>query len=310
VVEHSQAQVKKTVSLLIPLDLPLPDANIVIRSSDLVNFRVHKSVLAVVSPLLKARLLVLPSDGELIEGLPVIQLPEGAELLNSLVSMLYPVPPVIPSSYEKVLYLLSACQKYDMVQVQSVIRAEVNRGTFPGPEKNETFRAYAIASSEGLIPEMENAARLTLDHPMTFEAIGEGLRLFKGSALRDLARFREACGDKLFSCRMSFLEVDAPGPSSIWVGCPSVTRPESNRADLPTWLYRVFQCHFPIMLSPFTHPLPEPSSIRAQYLAAIEAHSSDCGFCSGVHAGKGSSFGAQLESRLKQARDEVRASIV
>jgi len=255
----------------------------------------------VASPFFGALRLDRPSDSESIEGLPVVQLPEGAELLNSLVSMLYPVRPVIPSSYEKVLYLLAACQKYDMVQVQSAIRAEVNHGTFPGPEKNEAFRAYAIASDKGLIPEMENAARLTLDHPMTFGEIGEELRLFKGSALRDLVRFRRACGNNFASCCRSFLEVDAPGPSSIWVGCPSATRPESNKADLPKWLRRVFPCHMP---SPFTHPLPEPSSVCARYLTAIQAH--DCTFCLGVYAKKGSSFGAQLERRLKQARDKVR----
>jgi hypothetical protein len=237
----------------------------------------------------------------------VVQLPEGAELLNSLVSMLYPVRPVIPSSYEKVLYLLAACQKYEMVQVQSAIRAGVNRGTFPGPEKNEAFRAYAIASDKGLIPEMENAARLTLDRPMTFGEIGEELRLFKGSALRDLVRFRRACGHNLASCCRSFLEVDAPGPSSIWVGCPSATMPGSNKADLPTWLHQVFSCQSLNMQSPFTNPLPQPSSVCAQYLTAIQTH--DCAFCLGVHAKKGSSFGAQLERRLKQARDKVRACI-
>jgi hypothetical protein len=34
---------------------------------------------------------------------------------------------------------------------------------------------------------MDYAARFTLNHPMTFENLGEGLRFFEGSALRDLA---------------------------------------------------------------------------------------------------------------------------
>ena len=239
----------------------------------------------------------------------MVQMPEGAELLNSLVSMLYPVRPVVPSSYEKVLYLLAACQKYEMAEVQSAIRAEVNRGSFPGLEKNEAFRAYAIASDKGLIPEIEHAARLTLDLPMTFEQIGEELRLFKGSALRDLVRFRRACKNNLVSCCKSFLEVDALGPSSIWVGCPGATMPQTNKADLPTWLHQVFSDHIVNMnlRSPFTYPLPEPSSVCAQYLTAIQTH--DCAFCLEVHAKKGSSFGAQLERRLQRARDKVRASL-
>src|SRR5258708_36157036 len=83
-------------------------------------------------------------------------------------------------SHHKVLYLLAACQKYEMASVQSSIRAEVSRGEFPAPSGAEAFYAYAIASTKGLIPEMEYIARLTLDYPMTFETIGEGLRLFEG----------------------------------------------------------------------------------------------------------------------------------
>jgi len=89
-----------------------------------------------------------PSDSESINGLPVVQLSEDAELLNSLVSMLYPVDQVIPDSYDKVLNLLAACQKYDMARLQSTIRAEVNRRSFPVPVGTEVFRAYAIASSK------------------------------------------------------------------------------------------------------------------------------------------------------------------
>jgi hypothetical protein len=126
-----------------------------------------------------------PSDSESIDGLPVIQFSEDAELLGTLVSMLYPVRRVIPDSYEKVLNLLAACQKYDMVQVQSSIRAKVNRGTFPAPVGTEGFRAYAIACNKGLVPEMEKAAHMTLDHPMTLETLGEALLVFDGPALRD-----------------------------------------------------------------------------------------------------------------------------
>jgi hypothetical protein len=85
--------------------LDLPDANIIIRSSDLVYFRLHKSVLALVSPFFEDLLsLPQPSDGETVDGLPVVQLSEDSELLNSLVSIIYPVRRVIPSSYEKVLF--------------------------------------------------------------------------------------------------------------------------------------------------------------------------------------------------------------
>jgi hypothetical protein len=98
---------------------------------------------------------------------------------------------MILNSYYKVLHLLAACQKYDMTSVQSYIRLQVKWEEFPAPKGTEAFAAYAIASAKGLIPEMEYAARLTLNYPMTFENLGEGLRLFEGSALHDLVNFRK-----------------------------------------------------------------------------------------------------------------------
>jgi BTB/POZ domain len=308
--EDIQFEVDSTTSL--PEPLSISDANLIIRSSDLVNFRVHKAVLAMASPFFEDLLsLPQPSDSESVDGLPVVQLTEDAELLHCLVSILYPVRSVIPDSYEKVLYLLAACQKYDMDQAQSYIRTEVNRWPrrFPPPFGNTAFYAYAIASEKGLIPEMESAARRTLDKPMTFKMIGEGLRLFQGSALRDLACFRKRCRDNIITCLKSFLQVDAPGPSSIWVGCPSASDPQSNKPVLPIWLRAVLSYEDSLESQVFTHPLPTSSGIRARYLAAIQTHD-DCFFCLRVHGKKGSSFISQLEKMLKHAREKVHTSFL
>jgi BTB/POZ domain len=108
--DDPQPQTNSTTSPHQPFDAP--DANFIIRSSDNVNFRVHKSLLAMVSPFFKDLLsLPQPPDGEIVDGLPVVQLPESSELLNSLLSVIYPVPTVVPDSYEKVLYVLATCQQ-------------------------------------------------------------------------------------------------------------------------------------------------------------------------------------------------------
>ena len=108
--EDLESQINSATPPLEPIELP--DANFIIQSSDNVNFRVHKSVLALASPFFKDLLsLPQPSDSETIDGLPVVQLSENSELLNSLVTMLYPVPMAIPNSYEKVLYFLVTYQR-------------------------------------------------------------------------------------------------------------------------------------------------------------------------------------------------------
>jgi BTB/POZ domain len=87
--------------------LVVPDANLIILSSDIVYLRVHKPVLAMASPIFKD-LLSLPqhSNNDIVDGLPVVRLPESSELLNCLLSSLYPVRIVKSKSYEKVSFCL------------------------------------------------------------------------------------------------------------------------------------------------------------------------------------------------------------
>jgi len=229
---------------------------------------------------------------------------------------------VIPNSYFKVLYLLAACQKYEMVSVQSSIRAEVSHGAFPTPKGAEAFSAYAIASGKGLIPEMENAARQTLDHPMTFKILGEGLQLFEGWALRDLATFRKRCRDNLVACLEPFLQLGQP-PFDVWIPCNQLTHGQSfwytySNPDVeptgqsPSWLTELFQKHLEELREAFSKPLLNPRNFHSEYSSALEAHisSSRCISCTRVHALKGVQFCKDLEDRLTQALSEVRTSFV
>jgi hypothetical protein len=120
----------------------MSDPDIVIQSCDLVNFRVHKSALSISSPFFSDLFsLPQPDDDEVVDGLRVVRLPEDAEVLNSLLTMLYPIPSVIPSSYDKCLMLLATSQKYDMVGTQSHIRAEIQSRKFPTATGTAAFRA-------------------------------------------------------------------------------------------------------------------------------------------------------------------------
>ena len=99
--EDSQAQINLPTSP--PETLDVSDMDLIIRSSDLVDFGIRKSVLAMASPFFKDLLSLLqPSDSEIVDGLPVVQMSENSELLNSLVSFLYPHSGCPHKSYEKV----------------------------------------------------------------------------------------------------------------------------------------------------------------------------------------------------------------
>lgn len=219
---------------------------------------------------------------------------------------------IITNFYHKVLHLLAACQKYDMASVQSSIRAQVSRGAFPAPSGADAFSAYAIASAKGLTPEMEYAAHLTLAHPMTFEILGEVLREFEGRALRDLAKFRKRCRDKLKSCFESFLEA-CQSSSNIWISCSGIddssqsSPPRKRRSPGSSWLIEFFRKHLDELCDAFSKPLFNPRNIRGEYLSTLRAHvkSSGCVSCAEVHTLKGETFCKELEDRLTQALNEV-----
>ncbi|KAH9020952.1 hypothetical protein EDB85DRAFT_442201 [Lactarius pseudohatsudake] len=106
--QSSTLQLATMEALPLAEGLNLPGADVILRSSDLVSFHVHKSTLAISSPFFTDLFsLPQPPDGEVIEGLPVVQVSEDAELLHSFLTVLYHIPSAIPDSYEMTLALLA-----------------------------------------------------------------------------------------------------------------------------------------------------------------------------------------------------------
>jgi BTB/POZ domain len=283
----------------------MSNADVILRSIDRVNFRVHKSVLATSSPFFDDMFTLRePTNAETIDGLPVVDLSEDAETLDSLMSMLYPVPPEIPKTNDNILALLAASQKFEMDSVQSSIRAQVKHKGLLSPKGAEAFRVYALACQKKLIPEMKTAAYLTMGYPFTFEYLGEALRSFEGWALRDLASFRQLCTDSLVSCLKGFLD-QGNGVLGVWVGCPGplpVVRPK-NEGSPPIWLQDLFSGLL-AQLYGSTYTL-DPSHFHKEYSKALNDHISkrDCHVCARVHALSGEEFCLEIRDTLTQAQN-------
>ena len=238
-------------------------------------------------------------NDQLIDGLPVVRLSEDAEVLHNLLILLYHISFKIPDSYEKTLALLAVLQKYDMPTVLSTVRSEIGHKL---PTTEAAFRAYAIAYSKRLIPEMETSARLTLNHPLTFEAIADALPLFEAPALSDLVRFRKRCCSNLLSFFEGFVD-GSDRLSKMWFGC----REKRNGTNTLVWLRDSMSRHIERLKETYTNALPEPSSIRKEFIVALITHISDdhCPSCSRVYAKEGEAFRDQLYCRVRKARDEV-----
>ena len=291
----------------LPNRLDMANADIIIQSCDFINFRVHKLVLSLSSPFFNDMFsLPQPSDQDVVDGLLVVRLSEDADVLNRLLTMLYPIPSMIPNPYDKTLRLLAASQKYEIDGVQSRIRAEIQGKNLPMPTGAATFHAYVIASIGGWSSERETLARLTLNFPMTFEYFCDELPSFEGWVLRDLISFRKRCRDNLISCFKSFLNLRTP-PFNLWTSCLPSAYVSTHTGRLPSWLVDLFQKRLTELGQAFTNPLPNTSNIREEYLSTLLAHvaSNRCLSCPKVHAINGETFCKEIENRLALAIGKV-----
>jgi hypothetical protein len=280
----------------------MPNPDVILQSSDLVDFHVHTSVLIASSPLYRDMFsLPQPPNGAVPDALPVVHLSEDAETLDSLISMLYPVPPEMPPSSDGILALLAAALKYDMDAVQSSIRVEINRRELPSTTPTELFRVYAVACSKGLIPEMENLARLTLCHPLTFESLGDALRSFEGRALRYLAEFRLRSLRDFASKSRSFFE--SSGPSRIWAGCPTASKNPYRSHWFTLWEFESADGSKESLTK--TTGIPTDAQLCDKYSEALWRHATgkSCNSCLMVHALEGDEYRVKLKDVLAQVRN-------
>ena len=291
---QSSTSAKPGAQLLLK-GLNMVRADVILQSSDLVSFGVHKSTLAISSPFFNDMFsLPQPSDGGAIDGLPVVHVSEDAETLYSLITLLYPIPSVMPASYDKTLDLLTASEKYSMDIVLSTVR-----GKMVLPDTEASFRAYAMASRKRLIPEMEAAARVTLDCPMTFERIMDDLPFFEGSELQDLLDFRKRCHDNLLSFFVDFVKCN-DSLSKAWInGC---SRPYySNQDTIPDWLRQLVSRHIENLRGQYPCPLPNSSTLRNEFNKAIRDHGR-CDQCSKLP----DALFDKWFRRVRKVRDKVR----
>ncbi|KAH9910969.1 uncharacterized protein BXZ73DRAFT_108333 [Epithele typhae] len=91
-----------------------PSTNLIIRSSDLVDFRVHQHILAEASPVF-ADMLTLPQPREQERDLlPVVDVAEDAQTWRYLLFLCYPTNKQNFSKLEDTIPVIKAAQKYEM----------------------------------------------------------------------------------------------------------------------------------------------------------------------------------------------------
>jgi len=156
-----------------------PDADIVLRSSDSLDFRLPKLFITKSSSVLNGLIQAASglSNADAGTSLPVVHLSESGKILHSLLTFVLPLSPALPSIFEETMELLSVAQKYEMIHVLVHIRGSIALKNPPLINKTNALRVYSLAQKYGLRREMIQAARITLKSTLTIENLQGTLSL-------------------------------------------------------------------------------------------------------------------------------------
>jgi hypothetical protein len=189
-VPHKAASTNERLSNLL---FDHPGADIILCSQDSYEFRVPKIYIVGCSSIL-CEVIRRTSDGANAKAsLPVVQLPESGEILYCLLTFIFPITQLIPSTPEKIMQLLSVAQTYQMGTVLAHIRGSIARQISLPTHLEPVLHIYALAQKYGLRQEaLQTARAIFLKQSMTIEDFNNKLDIMSGASLYELWKYHES----------------------------------------------------------------------------------------------------------------------
>ena len=191
-----------------------PGADLILRSCDSYIFLVSKLYIINSSPKL-GKLIHDALNSSCVtrdeRSHPVVQLSDTGVILHGLLTFTFPVSPVLPSTIEETMELLSVAQKYEMNSTMAHIRRCIARQdpSFTSPEN--AFHVYSLAQKYGLRQEAFQAARSTLTFSMTIEDLEDKLDIMQGATLYELWKYHRRVRSTLATGLANFRDLGARG---------------------------------------------------------------------------------------------------
>jgi hypothetical protein len=169
-------------------------ADIILCSQDGRQFRVPKTFIINNSPILDEliqKALDSPGDANPETSPPMVRLPESSQILHCLLTFIFPVTPLLPSTHAEVMELLYVAQKYQMPTALTHIRGSMRNNSLP-TRLEPALHIYALAQKYGLLPEaLQTARAILLKQPMTIEDFDNKLNIMSGASLYELWKYYE-----------------------------------------------------------------------------------------------------------------------
>lgn len=134
-------------------------ADIIIQSADKVDFRCHKAILTVASPVFES-LFTLPQGDIRAEEAQIVRVPQDGVTLSNVLRFAYPTTPPKPETLDEMVSALNAAHYYQMDDLASYLQSLVTSNCRFLTE--EPVRTYAIACRWGWKDMAKKAAIATL----------------------------------------------------------------------------------------------------------------------------------------------------
>jgi hypothetical protein len=229
-----------------------PEADIILRSRDSCEFHVLKLFIVHNSPILEEKVPIshnpqpeltastIPMEPDVDSEhaanafqVPVVQLPIDGAILFSLLTYVFPIPPVLPSTVEQVMELLSVAQMYKMDVVLTHIRNHIAQQEPPFIREETAFLIYSLSQKYGLHVEALQAARCTLSFAtLTIDYLAKENKLdvMPGAFLHELWKYHQRVRPNLTIDLREF-------KNSIVLTIPALPKCVSvTGTDLPLWI--------------------------------------------------------------------------
>ncbi|KDQ50419.1 hypothetical protein JAAARDRAFT_63196 [Jaapia argillacea MUCL 33604] len=180
-----------------------PKSDIILRSSDGVDFRFFKLLLSLASPFFSG-MFDLPvakdpaweassSEMEMKDGMVVVAVDENSQVLTALLGFVHPWKVPTFETLESSRVILQAADKYGMDDVTEAVEEALITSKFLDRRPSAV---YALACTYKLEKAARAAAKLTLQHPMLFPFSPE-VDHAPAAALYRLFAYRQACMKKV-----------------------------------------------------------------------------------------------------------------
>jgi len=150
------ATVAKPTVVPLSIDFCADDADMIIRAAGTLDFRAHKFILSLVSPVFKDMFTVPQPPTDTPDTLPHVGVDESADTWEYILRTIYPMPHPIIDDLDDLESLLLAAKKYEMKPLIDVHKNGLENLTFV---QEDPLRLYAIACACGLEDQAKSVAR-------------------------------------------------------------------------------------------------------------------------------------------------------